>query len=42
MWHSVMTWRGRMGGGERAQHGKDVCVMVTDSRCCTAETYTTL
>ena len=36
-WHSAMTLRGGMGGGE----GGDVYIVMADSRC-TAETHTTL
>ena len=41
-----MTWKGKMGvgvGGKlEAQEGGDICICITDSFCCTAETNTTL
>ena len=30
------------GDGREAQEGGDVCILMTDSYCCTAETNTTL
>ena len=39
----VMTYRGRVGVSEReAQEGEDLCTHRSDSRCCIAETNTTL
>ena len=35
---SGMTWK----GGTEAQDGRDVCILIADSRCYTAETNTTL
>ena len=34
-------WDGEMGGRE-AQRGEDICIRITDSLCCTAETNKTL
>ena len=31
-----------MGGGREAQKGGDICMYITVSLCCTAETNTTL
>ena len=33
---------GMKGGGREAQKGGDKCIIIVDSRCCTAETNTTL
>ena len=32
----------RDGMGREVQEGGDVCILMADSRCCTAETNTTL
>ena len=37
----VFTWKHSRGRRE-AQEGRDICVLVADSLCCTAETNTTL
>ena len=37
----VFTWKHSRGRRE-AQEGRDICVLVGDSLCCTAETNTTL
>ena len=37
-WHSVMTQRGRVRGGE--EEGGDICIIIADSSCCMAETNT--
>ena len=29
-------------GGREAQEGGDICILITDSQCCTAETNKTL
>ena len=29
-------------GGREAQEGRDICIHIADSRCCTGETNTTL
>ena len=34
-------WDG-MGGGREVQEGGDICILMADSYCCTAETNTTL
>ena len=34
-------WDGAWGGRE-AQEGGDICIIMTDLHCCTAETNTTL
>jgi len=31
-----------VGGGREVQEGREVCILMADSRCCTAETNTTL
>ena len=41
-WCSVMTQWDGMGGGEEAQEGGDICIHMTGSQHCTAETNTTL
>ena len=41
-WSSVMIQRGRLGLGREAQEGGDICIPMADSRCCTAQTNTTL
>ena len=38
---SALGWPGRVGRRE-AQEGRDVCILIPDSRCYTAETNTTL
>ena len=40
---AVMTQRGEMREGwEEAQEGEDICLLIADSHCCTAEINTTL
>ena len=39
---SVMTQSSGMGGGSEAQKGETLCVLLTDSHCCTWETNSTL
>ena len=41
---SVMTKRAGVGNqdGREAQEGGDICISMTDSHCCTAETNTIL
>ena len=42
-WCSVMAWRsGIWGSGRETQEGRNICILRADSRCCTAETNTTL
>ena len=42
VWCSVMTQWAGMGGGEEAQEGGDICIHMTGSQHCTAESNTTL
>lgn len=39
---SVLTWRGPDGEGREAQQRRALCIIMADSRCCTAETKTAL
>ena len=41
-WYSVITQMGEMGGWEGGIGRGDVCILVADSVCCTAETNATL
>ena len=34
-------WDGR-GSGRQVQEGGDICILMGDSHCCIAETYTTV
>ena len=42
VWSSVWTWRGGGGDGRKTWERGDVCILMADSRCCMAETNTTL
>ena len=37
-WCAVTTWRSGMGDGREAQEGWNICILLADSLCCTAET----
>ena len=39
VWHSVMTWRGRIGE-VGAQEERDICIIVANSHCCVTEANT--
>ena len=39
VWHSVMTWRGRIGE-VGAQEERDICIIVANSHCCVMEANT--
>ena len=41
-WHSMVTQRGEKREGREAHKGGDICIIMTDLCCCTAETNTTL
>ena len=38
VWHSVMTWRGRIEVG--AQEERDTCIILANSHCCVMEANT--
>ena len=39
VWHSVMTWRGRIGE-VGAQEERDTCIILANSHCCVMEANT--
>ena len=41
VWHSLMTRRDVVGGGEEASEERDICIVMVDLHCCMAETNTT-